>query len=117
MTKLEEIRAIKKNTLQELKAHKRIQVGIGTCGIAAGAKEVYEFLERELIKNKLNDCIITGVGCMGECAFEPMVEIVELDGSSIIYCNVSVDRAQEIVDKHLIEGIKLEKYSLTRRKK
>lgn len=117
MTKLAEITKIKKKTLLNLKAHRRIQVGIGTCGIAAGAQEVYEFLGREKIKNKLDDCIITGVGCMGECAFEPMVEVVDTDGSSIIYCNVSVDRAQEIVDTHLLKGVRLEKYSLTRQKK
>jgi len=117
MTKLAEIKKIKIKTLKELKKHRRIQIGIGTCGIAAGAKEVHEFLEREIAKHKLNDCMIAGVGCMGECALEPMVEIVELDGSSIIYCNMNVDRAQEVVDSHLLKGVKLEKYSLTRQKK
>lgn len=117
MTKLAEIKKIKRKTLKDLKAQRRIQIGIGTCGIAAGAKEVYEFLEREKVKNKLDDCMITGVGCMGECALEPMVEVVEKDGSSIIYCNMSVDRAQEVVDSHLLKGVKLEKYSLTRQKK
>ena len=117
MTKLEEITKIKNDTLRSLKTVRRIQVGIGTCGIAAGAQEVYEFLGREKKKNKLDDCFITGVGCMGECAFEPMVEVVDTDGSSIIYCNVTVDRAQEIVDTHLLKGVRLEKYSLTRQKK
>lgn len=117
MEKLAEITKIKRDTLKQLKSKRRIQVGIGTCGIAAGAKEVYEFLGREMKKHKLDDCSITGVGCMGECALEPMVEVVERDGSSIIYCNMTVDRAQEMVDSHLIKGVKLEKFSLTRQKR
>jgi NADP-reducing hydrogenase subunit HndB len=117
MTKLAEMKKIKRNTLKDLKKVRRVQVGVGTCGIAAGAREVYEFFEREKDKHKLEDCMITGVGCMGECALEPMVEVVDKDGTSMIYCNVSVDRAQEIVDQHLLKGLKLEKYSLTRQKK
>ena len=117
MEKLAEITKIKNNTLKRLKSQIRIQVGIGTCGIAAGAKEVYEFLVREIKKHSIKDCSITGVGCMGECALEPMIEIVEKDGSSIIYCNMTVDKAQEVVDSHLLKGVKLEKFSLTRQKR
>jgi len=117
MKKLTEMKKIKNRTLKELKKFRRVQVGVGTCGIAAGAFEVYEFLEREKEKHQLDECMVTGVGCMGECALEPMVEIVEKDGSSMIYCNVTVDRAQEIVDQHLLKGVKLEKYSLTKQKK
>lgn len=108
---------IKKETKDKMKQGTRIQVGMGTCGIAAGAREVFEFLNDEIKRNNLKDIHLTKVGCMGECAFEPLVEIIGPDGDSMIYCRMTVDRAQEVVDAHLINGIKLEKYSLYRLKK
>ncbi|MFA5526816.1 MAG: (2Fe-2S) ferredoxin domain-containing protein [Acholeplasmataceae bacterium] len=108
---------IKKTTKEKMRQGIRIQVGMGTCGIAAGAREVLEFFEDEILRRNLKNVHIHEVGCMGECAFEPLVEIIESDGNSIIYCRVTVDRAQEIVDNHLVNGIKLEKYSLYRLKK
>ncbi len=108
---------IKKQTKGNMKQGTRIQIGMGTCGIAAGAKEVLEFFTDEIERQNLKDIHISEVGCMGECSFEPLVEIIDPDGSSIIYCRMSVDRAQEVVDHHLLNGIKLDKYSLYRLKK
>lgn len=108
---------IKKVTKEKMKQGTRIQVGMGTCGIVAGAREVYEFLSDEIERQKLKNIHLTEVGCMGECAFEPLVEIIGPDGDSIVYCRMTVDRAQEVVDAHLVNGVKLEKYSLYRLKK
>jgi NADH-quinone oxidoreductase subunit F len=44
----------------------RITVGMGSCGIAAGAGEIYE----DLVKKGLNPVI---VGCDGRCYLEPIV--------------------------------------------
>jgi NADP-reducing hydrogenase subunit HndB len=54
---------------------------------------------------------------MGECAFEPLVEVVDLDGHSIIYCKVNKKMVEDIVESHIKNGKKLEKYSLYRFKK
>jgi NADP-reducing hydrogenase subunit HndB len=108
---------IKKVTKEKMKHGTRIQVGMGTCGIAAGAREVFEFLSDEIERQKLKNMHLTEVGCMGECAFEPLVEVIGPDGDSIIYCRMTVDRAQEVFDAHLVNGVKLEKYSLYRLKK
>lgn len=55
---------------------KRIKVGMGSCGIAAGADEVYNYLN-ENIKDKE----IVQVGCIGHCYAEPIVEVETEDQS------------------------------------
>jgi NADP-reducing hydrogenase subunit HndB len=108
---------IKKAAKEKMRKGTRVLVGMGTCGIAAGAREVLEFLSDEVDRQNLKNVHLSEVGCMGECAFEPLVEVIDPDGSTIIYCRMTVDRAQEVVDSHLVNGIKLEKYSLYRLKK
>lgn len=91
----------------------RIQVGMGTCGIAAGARPVLNMFMKQVQQRNLKNVIVTQVGCMGECAFETVVEIVENDGSATIYCNVSERMVEEIVEEHLIGGKKLTRYFLS----
>jgi len=67
----------------------RIQVGMATCGIAAGARPVLNKFIEVVAEHNLPNVVITQVGCMGECAFEPIVEIVENDGTKTIYAKVS----------------------------
>lgn len=108
---------IRKTTREKMRQGTRVLVGMGTCGIAAGAREVLEFFTDEIERKKIKNIELSIVGCMGECVYEPLVEIIEPDGNSIIYCRMTVDRAQEVFDSHLMNGIKLEKYSLYRLKK
>jgi NADP-reducing hydrogenase subunit HndB len=72
---------------------------------------INRFLE-EVATHKLNNIVITQVGCMGECAFEPIVEIVENDGTKTVYAKVSERMVSEIVEEHLIAGHRLERYTL-----
>jgi len=66
---------------------KRIKIGTGSCGIAAGADEVLK-----LFQDNVKDIDIVEVGCKGHCYAEPMVE-VETDNGSIIYEHVKADKA------------------------
>jgi len=91
----------------------RVQIGMGTCGIAAGARPVMSKFLEEISNRNLNNVTVTQVGCMGECAFEPIVEIVEQNGNSIIYCLVSEKKVAEIVEEHIIGGKRLERYLLS----
>lgn len=72
---------------------KRIKIGTGSCGLAAGAAEVYNFF-----KENISDIDIIGVGCIGHCYAEPLVE-VETDQGSIFYENV--EPKQAFIDKIL----------------
>ncbi|XFA98305.1 ferredoxin [Candidatus Izemoplasma sp. B36] len=95
----------------------RVQVGYGTCGIAAGAKPVYDTFVSEVESLKLNNVEVTKVGCMGECAFEPIVEIVESNGSKTIYCLVTDRIASEIIEEHIVKGNRIDKYLLSKIKR
>ena len=122
MKTLEELRQLrekshKKMYMDGVKDGVRIQVGYGTCGIAAGAKPVYETFVNELEDLHLENVEVVQVGCMGECAFEPIVEIVESNGSKTIYCLVSDRIASEIVEEHIVKGKRIDKYLLSKIKR
>ena len=95
----------------------RIQVGMGTCGIAAGARPILSQIIEEIDAHHLKDIIVTQVGCMGECAYEPVVELIDSDGNHTIYCEVTVDKIKEIIQSHGIDGQVIEKYVLYKTKK
>ncbi len=78
---------------------------MGTCGLSAGARDVYNTMENLLSKGQPgHGCAELSItGCIGMCYREPLVEIRD-NGSRIIYGEVKPDRAREIVEKHLIQG-------------
>ena len=79
----------------------RVTVAMGTCGIAAGAREVLAAIMDEINVRKLQKIAITQTGCLGRCANEPIV-IVEMDGQKTIYGNLDAEKARKIVVSHLI---------------
>ena len=106
---LEELRKLRDNTKSDLKRReaegKEIQViiGMGTCGIAAGAKPVMDTFIQALSENKLMDSVLVRqTGCMGLCHSEPTVEVAVPGMPLIIYGNVDSETAKEIVSKHIV---------------
>lgn len=78
---------------------KRIKIGTGSCGVAAGATEVFNFF-----KENIKDIDIVEVGCIGHCYAEPLVE-VETDKGSFFYEKVLpkkefVDAVVAVADKY-----------------
>ena len=106
---LDELRKLRDTTKTDLKRReaegKEIQVivGMGTCGIAAGAKATLDAFLRALDDNKLVESVmVRQTGCMGLCHSEPTVEVVAPGMPPIIYGNVDGDMVKEIVSKHII---------------
>ena len=60
----------------------KITVGMGTCGIAAGARETMHAILEELRKRDI-EAHVTTVGCIGMCAVEPLVDIEQAGGARI----------------------------------
>lgn len=107
---LEDLRKLRDSTQQQIKKRdsegKTIQiiVGMGTCGIAAGAKDTLDTFVKELDERGMGgDVIIRQTGCMGLCQNEPTVEVVMAGMPNIIYGRVDSKIAKEIVEKHLIK--------------
>ena len=80
----------------------RIIIGMGTCGIAAGAEEILSAVKKELKILNLNDTEISITGCLGICAEEPIMEI-RTDNKRYIYGNLNPEKAREILKSHFIE--------------
>ena len=80
----------------------RIAVGMSSCGLAAGAQHVMEALERES-KSQGLECRVVGVGCLGFCSAEPLVEIILPGKFRTIYGNVQDAYSAEMI-AHIREG-------------
>ncbi len=81
-----------------------IIVGMGTCGIAAGAKEALNVFLGEAYTRKMDNVVVKQTGCMGLCHAEPTVE-VKMDGMpDTLYGNVDATVAKKIVELHLLGG-------------
>jgi NADP-reducing hydrogenase subunit HndB len=106
---LEELRSLrdakKKEMTQRDGSEKSAQIiiGMGTCGIAAGAKEAFDAFLDELGSHDIKDTRITQTGCMGLCFSEPTVEVAVPDMPRVIYGNVDAEVARRIVREHIIE--------------
>jgi NADH-quinone oxidoreductase subunit F len=86
----------------------RVIVGLGSCGIAAGAGKVYD----ELLKIKETDNLdieIKKTSCIGMCFREPLVEIIDETGS-YLYGDVDVKKIDEIIDKHIVKFSPIKDY-------
>lgn len=77
-------------------------VGMGTCGIAAGAKATFSAIADELEKQNLGNVVVRQVGCMGLCHSEPTVEVIVPGMPSVIYGKVDEELARKIVKEHII---------------
>jgi NADH-quinone oxidoreductase subunit F len=75
------------------------RVGLGSCGIANGARPVFEAVKREL--QRLGRGSVKAVGCGGLCHREPLLEVVAGDGRSTLYTHVTPDAVRGIVRRHL----------------
>ncbi len=105
---LEEFKAyqdkLKKELPQEQENEDRVIIGMGTCGIAAGAKEVKEAVEKELERHGLTEVKIYPTGCIGMCEQEVLLDIKKQGEERISYGNVTPDNVIQIIQEHLKNG-------------
>jgi len=104
---LDELRSLRTRLQQDIKTRTEssttITVGMGTCGIAAGAREVMQAFLDELSVRKIDAHIVT-TGCIGMCSKEPLVDIQQGDGPRITYGNVDTTMVPRIIEEHLVQG-------------
>jgi len=80
-----------------------ITVGMGTCGIAAGAKDTLAAIREELSRRKI-EARVAIVGCIGICVKEPLVDVQQAGRPRITYANVQPDMVPRLVEEQLIQG-------------
>jgi len=86
----------------------QIIVGMGTSGIAAGAKETLSAFVAELDERGLTNVAVRQTGSLGLDFAEPTVEVVMSDMPTVIYGRVDAAVARQIVQKHIIGKVLLE---------
>lgn len=99
-------------TIRESEGRARVTVHMGTCGIAAGARDIMDALLGEIGKSGTTDVIVTTSGCAGLCNKEPMAT-VELKGQPPVkYGDLTAAKMREIFARHVLGGKMVTEYVL-----
>ncbi|GAB4332061.1 MAG: NADH-quinone oxidoreductase subunit NuoF [Calditrichia bacterium] len=77
-----------------------IIVGMASCGIAAGAADVYAALESRIKEENL-PVRLNQTGCIGACFREPLVEIRMPGMPNVVYGDVTVKRIPQLLERHI----------------
>ena len=120
MKSLAELKAIREKMQSQVSLrgedhdHIRVMVGMATCGIASGARPVLTTLSNLVQEKNLTDKIaVTQTGCIGLCQYEPIVEVMEPGKEKVTYIKMTPEKAEEVLERHLIGGHVVEKYTLS----
>ncbi len=109
MKSLEELRKIRDQVRKELELrggqHRaKIVVCMGTCGIAAGARETMKAVLAALQARNISDVAVVAAGCRGFCEQEPLVEVQISGQPAVTYGHVDAAAAERIVAEHVAGG-------------
>ena len=117
MKSLKELEEIRQRTLEPVNLRKeregiRVVVGMGTCGIAAGARPVLLAFVEEVKKRNIQNVTITQTGCIGVCRLEPMVDVYLPGEEKVTYVKMTPEKAQKVVVEHLVNGQPVTEYTI-----
>ncbi len=106
---LDDLKAIREKAqkdiqLRQKEARIKIVVGMGTSGIAAGARDTLKTFVDEIARRNLTDVVVTQTGEKGLASQEPMIEILEEGKPTVIYGNIDSEKAKKIVAEHIVNG-------------
>ncbi len=118
MKSLEELNSIRDQAKTRMKVKEdntglvRVVVGLATCGIAAGAKPVFETLKNEVAAQNLANVDVKQTGCIGMCQYEPIVEVLEEGKEKVTYVKMTADKVKKVVEEHLKGGKIVEEFTV-----
>jgi len=114
---LDELRNLRQQVERDISTRRHtgttIIVGMGTCGIAAGARDTMHAILEELRKREI-DANVTTVGCIGMCAKEPLVDVEQAGQPRVTYGNVTPDMVPRMIEEHLVKGQVVEEWVVGR---
>ena len=118
MKSLEELAAIRDKMKQTVETREaahdatRVTVGMGTGGIAAGARGVLNAFAKEVSKNGLHGVLVTQTGSIGPAGREPVVEVVRAGEQKVTYVKMTPEKAARVVAEHLAGGTPVAEYTI-----
>ena len=98
--------------LREGAGKAKVMVHLGTCGIAAGAREVMTALLDEIDKRDIKDVMVTTAGCAGLCSREPMATVELRDQAPVKYGDLDGAKIRRILTEHVLGGQVVREYAL-----
>ena len=114
---IEDLKKIKESTraavtLREGGYRAKVNIHMGTCGLARGARQLMTAVMDEIQKRDIKDVIVTTSGCAGLCSREPMATVELLGEAPVKYVDLNPDKMREIFADHVLGGKIVEKYAL-----
>ena len=106
---LEDLKRLKEEALKKRQAmttsgKAQVVVAMGTCGIAAGARDTMKAILETIEADQLSGIVVTQTGCIGQCEYEPIVQVTLGEQPKVTYGKVTPDRAQQILKEHVVGG-------------
>ncbi len=80
----------------------RIKIGLGSCGLASGARKVEKAIQ-DGIREKGLSIQLEQTGCIGMCFAEPLVEVIDDHDEHFFYGSMTAEKVPAILE-HLISG-------------
>jgi len=90
----------------------KVTIHMGTCGIAAGVRNIMNALIKKVEEKDIKDVLLTNSGCAGLCSREPMAT-VEIKGQAPVkYVDLTEEKIEEIFEKHVLGRQIVKEYAL-----
>ena len=104
---LEELRRIKEEALKKREAVRtmgRVQIiaPMGTCGIAAGARQTMKTILDIIEKENLSDVVVQQTGNSGLDEWEPIIKVAVGGQPEVTYAKVTPEKAERIMREHVM---------------
>ena len=80
----------------------RVVVGMATCGIAAGARQVLTAITDEVARRELHNVVVTQTGCIGICQYEPVVDVFVPGQEKVTYAKMTPEKVVRVIGDHII---------------
>ena len=102
--------ALQKERENAQKNRFQIRISLGSYGIAVGAAETFEAMKQLIIQKDVGGVQLQRVGCIGLCALEPVVQVLEANHPQVTYGKVTPAVAEQIFQEHIEKGMVLQEY-------
>ena len=106
---IEDLKRVREEALEKRKVKTasgvaQVTVAMGTCGIAAGARDTMKAILGYIETNNVSGVVVTQTGCIGMCEREPIVQVVIGEQPKVTYGKVTPEIAERIMKEHVQGG-------------
>lgn len=112
---LEDLKRLREEALEKRKVKSssgasQVVVAMGTCGIAAGARDTMKAILAKIESDNLSGILVTQTGCIGLCEREPIVQVQVGNEPKVTYGKVTPEVAERIISEHVLGGKVVEEF-------